>query len=187
MTDDAAVIRQARRFTAAVLFTAIAVTTLAQLPHRLTAGLLSGQRSAYAVAWPQRWGFFGDTPDTDVVVAYLVGPAGAAVVEPTQRHLSAANLWGLRRVSDTEQNEIVYLTSQLPADQWTHCAADSLAGCHDLTARPYQLTNRFPAARLCGRVAFAVLRPSVGPVGPDSPRRRVGSVALTQLRCTGGV
>jgi hypothetical protein len=186
VTDETAVMKQGRRFTAVVLFTVIAVTTVAQLPHRLTGGLLSGQRAAYLVAWPQRWGFFGDTPDTDVIVAYLVSPTGATEAEPGQRHLSAPNLWGLRRVSDTEQNEIVYLTGQLPPDQWTHCAADLPAGCRDLTARPYPVVNRFPVPRLCGRVAFAVLRPSSGPVGPDSPRRRVGAVALTELRCTGG-
>jgi Sporulation delaying protein SdpA len=186
VSDEIAALKRGRRFTAAILFTVIAVTTLAQLPHRLTGGLLSGQHAVYAMAWPQHWGFFGDTPDTEVIVAYLVGPTGAAAAEPAQRHLSAPNLWGLSRVSDTEQNEIAYLTSRLPPDQWVHCTADTPAGCRDLDARPYPLVNRFPLARLCGRVAFAILGPSAGPVGRDSPRRRVSAVALAELRCIGG-
>jgi hypothetical protein len=184
-SDDPDTSAQAFRFTAAVLFAAIAVTTFAQLPQRLTGGWLHAQRSSYAVLWPQRWGFFGDTADTDVVVAYLVDATGAATVEPTQRHMSPENLWGLGRVSDTEQNEIVYVTSQLPREEWRLCAAASLAGCRSLTGRPYRLANGFPAARLCGRVAFAILRPGAGPPGPTPSRRRVGAVALTQLSCVG--
>lgn len=183
LAGEAAASRTERRgfaFTAALLFAVMGVALAAQLP--VTGGIWpAAQRSAYALVWPQRWGFFAGGPDTGVVVVYVLGSRGTLDQAPGQRHMTAAGGWGVGRSSDTLQQEIGYLVRSIPADLWTPCAAGDVSGCR--VDRTYRTVNTFPAPQLCGRVTLAVLGPDDRRADPGGTGRRVQSVLPAELVC----
>ncbi len=157
--SESASARQGLALTLAVLGTLFAVTLCAQLPARWTPSWFAAQRTTYSEVWPQGWAFFAAQPDSVVISAERLGPDGQPATPLLAAQMSAANQWGLGRISTVEFDEVHALTAEIPARDWVICANSQSAAC--VTKAPVvQLRNGSTPGIICGELVFVRTRPA---------------------------
>lgn len=174
------------RLGAAAIFTVLAVTLTVQLFPGAVPGWLAAQRDTYGALWPQGWSFFANLPEAKILVAYRVRPDGGTLAMATHPEMSRASLWGLSRVTEAQVVETTDIARQVPDRYWTACGED-YRSCGDVRRLPrYPVLNRSRRPTLCGSIAVTVeqpRRPSTD--GPGNAPRRVLTIAVTEVTCTG--
>lgn len=161
--------------TAAVLGTLLALTLGAQLPGDLMPHRLAGQRATLALVWPQGWAFFAAQPQQETIAVERVAADGKPGHQVLAPQMSAANTWGLGRMSTVQFDQAYALAALVPADAWSPCADVQSTAC--LSRKPETaLNNTSDPALVCGTYAFIRTQPSA-----VVPRR--GVMAIVKVAC----
>ncbi|MEV0647514.1 hypothetical protein AB0I28_19835 [Phytomonospora sp. NPDC050363] len=139
-------------------------------------GGFGAQRLTFRTIWPQGWSYFSSGIAEPVVVAYHLDPRGATT-PLSEREASVEALWGLRKSTYAQVDELDSLLGAVPASAWERCdgsVEDCLALVKDLA--PYMLRHPPGYQSICGLTALITQVPL-----PDANVATRG--LLTEVQC----
>lgn len=166
--------------TGTLLVTSLLIAVVAQLGSGAGTDRLAG----YEVLWPQRWWFFTGLGENEFV-AYRI-EATEDLNPRDERHRRAERLFGLNRIDDVRETEVLPIGRLVPSRYWQTCGQAELIACSAGLDRSLSYRLRNPARRptICGSTAVVARRAIAREPGvlPDK-RKQVVKVALTDVEC----
>lgn len=167
----------------AILGTVFFVTAAVQFASSVAPGWLGRVSATYDSFWPQGWGFFANSEDTDTLSVYRQDGESGPGASELPLFMSSENSWGLGRIAASRQDQAVILASLIPSGAWTDCATPITRACLS-RLRESRVVNRYQAPLLCGNLLFVKARPwSPAHGGPKGGSPDSSSVAEAIVSC----